>query len=118
MTYATFCQGPHEESARYRDFMGWNMPWYSVQDSAEALLAGRQRNKFYLVCYVRQGEREFETYWTNGRGVEAMDNNNALLDMTVYGRQETWEDSPDGWPQSWGTKGRHPYRTEGRPIAQ
>ena len=118
VTYATFCQGPHEESARYRDFMGWNMPWYSVQDSAEALLAGRQGNKFYLVCYVRQGERVFETYWTNGRGVEAMDNSNALLDMTVYGRQEAWEDSPDGWPQSWGTKGRHPYRTEERPIAQ
>ena len=118
VSYAAFCQGPYDESVRYRDFMGWDMPWYSVQDSAEALLAGRPRNKFYLVCYVRQGERVFETYWTNGRGVEAMDNSNALLDMTVYGRQEAWEDSPDGWPQSWGTKDRHPYRTEGRPIAQ
>ena len=118
VTYAALCQGPYDESVRYRDFMGWDMPWYSGQDSAEALLAGRQRNKFYLVCYERQDERVFETYWTNGRGVEAMDNSNALLDMTVYGRQEAWEDSPDGWPQSWGTKGRHPYRTEGRPIAQ
>jgi predicted dithiol-disulfide oxidoreductase (DUF899 family) len=118
VTYAVFCQGPYEESARYRDFMGWEMPWYSVQDSAEALLAGRARNSFYLVCYVRDGERVFETYWTNGRGVEAMDNSNALLDLSVYGRQEAWEDSPDGWPQSWGTEGRHPYRSEGRPIAQ
>jgi predicted dithiol-disulfide oxidoreductase (DUF899 family) len=118
VTYAALCQGPYEESVRYRDFMAWDMPWYSVQDSAEALLAGRQGNKFYLACYVRQGERVYETYWTNGRGVEAMDNSNALLDMTAYGRQEVWEDSPDGWPQSWGTKGRHPYRTEGRPIAQ
>jgi len=118
VTYAAFCQGPYEESVRYRDFMGWDIPWYSVQDSAEALLAGRQGNKLYLVCYVRQGERVLETYWTNGRGVEAMDNSNALLDVTVYGRQEAWEDSPHGWPQSWGTKGRHPYRTEGRPIAQ
>jgi predicted dithiol-disulfide oxidoreductase (DUF899 family) len=118
VTYAALCQGPYEESARYRDFMGWDVPWYSVQHSAEALLAGRQANKFHLVCYVRQGERVFETYWTNGRGVEAMDNSNALLDMTVYGRQEAWEDSPDGWPQSWGTQDRHPYRTHGRPIAQ
>jgi predicted dithiol-disulfide oxidoreductase (DUF899 family) len=93
-TYAALCQGPYEESVRYRDFMGWDMPWYSVQDSAEALLAGRQGNKYYLVCYVRQGERVFETYWTNGRGVEAMDNGNALLDMTVYGCQEAREDSP------------------------
>src|SRR5512133_3490647 len=52
-TYATFCQGPYEESVRYRDFMGWNMPWYSAQESAEALLAGRRVNRFYLVCYLR-----------------------------------------------------------------
>ena len=38
VTYATFCQGPYEESARYRDFMGWEMPWYSARDSADALL--------------------------------------------------------------------------------
>jgi predicted dithiol-disulfide oxidoreductase (DUF899 family) len=30
VTYATFCQGPYEESVRYRDFMGWEMPWYSA----------------------------------------------------------------------------------------
>ena len=42
VTYAAFCQGPYEESVRYRDFMGWDMPWYSAQDSAGALLAGRQ----------------------------------------------------------------------------
>ena len=41
VTYATFCQGPYEESVRYRDFMGWDVPWYSAQDSADALLAGR-----------------------------------------------------------------------------
>ena len=45
-----------------------------------------------------------------------MGNSYALLDMTVYGRQETWEDSPTGWPRR--AKGEHPYRTEGRPIAQ
>ena len=42
VTFAMFCQGPYDESVRYRDFMGWDMPWYSVQDSAEALLAGRR----------------------------------------------------------------------------
>jgi predicted dithiol-disulfide oxidoreductase (DUF899 family) len=40
VTYATFCEGPYDESVRYRDFMGWDVPWYSAQDSAEALLAG------------------------------------------------------------------------------
>ena len=43
--------------------------------------------------------RVFETYWTTLRGVETMDNSYALMDLTVYGRQEPWEDSPAGWPQ-------------------
>jgi predicted dithiol-disulfide oxidoreductase (DUF899 family) len=120
VTYATFCQGPYDESVRYRDFLGLPMPWYSVQDSAEALLAGRRVNRFYLVSYVRDGDRVFETYWTTGRGVELMAPTYRLLDVTVYGRQETWEDSPAGWPQTWGrdTANPNPYRTNGRPIAQ
>jgi predicted dithiol-disulfide oxidoreductase (DUF899 family) len=118
VTYATFCQGPYEESRRYRDFMGWQQPWYSVQDSAEALLAGRRVNRFYLVCYLRRGDRVFETFWTRGRGVEAMSPSYGLLDLTVLGRQEAFEDSPPGWPQPWGGEGEHPYRADGRPIAQ
>ena len=117
VTYATFCQGPYDESVRYRDFMGWDVPWYSVQDSADVLLAGRRVNMFYLVCYLRPGDRVFETYWTNGRGVEAMAPTYGLLDMTVYGRKEAWEDSPAGWPQPWGINS-NPFRTNGRPIAQ
>jgi predicted dithiol-disulfide oxidoreductase (DUF899 family) len=116
VTYATFCQGPYEESARYREFMGWEMPWYSAQDSLDALLVGRQIGKFHLVCYLRNGDQVFETYWTNGRGAETMDNNYALLDLTLYGRQEPWEDSPAGWPQGWGSGGGHPFRRDGRPI--
>jgi hypothetical protein len=69
---------------------------------------------FHLVCYLRHEDRVFETYWTNGRGVEAMDNNYGLLDLTVYGRQERWEDSPAGWPQ----QDEYNYRTNGCPIAQ
>jgi hypothetical protein len=64
VTYATFCQGPYEESVRYRDFMGWDVPWYSAQDSAEALLVGRRAGMFHLVCYLRDGARVFETYWS------------------------------------------------------
>ncbi|MDR5859678.1 DUF899 domain-containing protein [Halomonas eurihalina] len=120
VTYATFCQGPLEESARYRDFMGWEMPWYSVQGTAlDTLLDGRQAGMMYLICYLRQGDRVFETYWTTRRGVEAMGNSYPLLDMTVYGRQEWWEDSPTGWPQPWKDDAKkNPYRMEGRPIVQ
>jgi predicted dithiol-disulfide oxidoreductase (DUF899 family) len=118
VTYATLCQGPFEESVRYRDFMGWEMPWYSAQPSLDTLLTGRRIGMFHLVCYLRQGDRVFETHWTNGRGVEAMDYGNALLDLTVYGRQEKWEDSPAGWQRREEISGeQHAYRANGRPIA-
>jgi len=117
-TYATICQGPYDESARYRDFMGWQMPWYAAtRASLETLLIGRRIGMMHLVCYLRRGGDVFETYWTTRRGVEAMDNSYRLLDLTVYGRQETWEDSPPGWPQGWDADGE-PWRTDGRPIAQ
>jgi predicted dithiol-disulfide oxidoreductase (DUF899 family) len=117
VTYATFCQGPYEESARYRDFMGWEMPRYSApREALETLLVGRRVGMMHIVCYLRQGSDVFETYWTTRRGVEAMDNSYRLLDLTVYGRQERWEDSPAGWPR-W-SKGEHSYRIDGRPIVQ
>jgi predicted dithiol-disulfide oxidoreductase (DUF899 family) len=115
VTYATFCQGPYPESARYRDFMGWDMPWYSARASADALLAGRSFGGY--LCFVRDDDRVFETYWTTNRGTEAGANSYHLLDFTVYGRQETWEDSPVGWPQSYATAGEQ-FRTDGRPTAQ
>jgi predicted dithiol-disulfide oxidoreductase (DUF899 family) len=117
VTYATFCQGAYEESVRYRDFMGWTMPWYSAKDSLDTLLVGRRVGMMHLVCYLRQKSKVFETYWTWMRGVEAMDDSYRLLDLTVYGRQETWEDSPAGWPQPWG-EAKQRMRIEGRPISQ
>ena len=88
---ATFCQGPYEEGARYRELMGWEMPWYSApRASLETLLVGRRVGMMHIVCYLRQGSDVFETYWTTRRGVEAMDNSYRLLDLTVYGRQERW----------------------------
>jgi predicted dithiol-disulfide oxidoreductase (DUF899 family) len=118
ITYATFVQGSYDESARYRDFMGWETPWYSVEESARTLLAGRKPGMMYLICYLRQESKVFETYWTTRRGVEAMDNTYRLIDLTAYGRQEDWEDSPAGWPQEWGDEGQHPFRSDGRPISQ
>ena len=96
--------------------MGWEMPWYSAEDSLDTLLVGRRIGMMHIVCYLRQGSKVFETYWTKRRGVEAMDNSYRLLDLTVYGRQETWEDSPSGWSR-W-PEGKHQYRTDGRPIVQ
>jgi predicted dithiol-disulfide oxidoreductase (DUF899 family) len=116
VTFATFCQGPYEQSVRYRDFMGWEMPWYSApRGSLETLLVGRRIGRMHIVCYLRQESKVFETYWTTARGVEVMDNNYHLLDLTVYGRQEDWEDSPNGWPQG---DIMDTLRADGRPRTQ
>ena len=114
ITYAVFCQGPYTESARYREFMGWTMPWYSAVDSLDTLLEGRTQGMMHLVCYLRKGDRVFETYWTTRRGVEVVDINFHLMDLTAWGRQEPWEDSPSGWPQF---ADDSLTRTDGRPTA-
>ncbi|MGA8118062.1 MAG: DUF899 family protein [Actinocatenispora sp.] len=115
ITYATLCQGPYEESVRYRDFMGWDVPWYSAAGSLDVLMGDRA--PFMLACYLRRGDRVFETYWTTGRGVEVMDQTYGLLDRTAYGRQEEWEDSPAGWPTP-NTVDNSLHRVDGRPTAQ
>ena len=106
--------------------MGWDVPWYSGQGSAEVLLAGRAFAVGPLVYYLRDGDRVFETYWTRGRGLEVMAPSYGLLDRAVYGRQEVWEDSPAGWPKI--SPDTMPWRTDqqgavvpngdGRPISQ
>ena len=114
ITYATLYQGPYEESARYRDFMGWEMPWYSAPGSLGTLLVGRRVGIMHVVCYLRGGTESSRPIG-HGRGVEAMDYSYGLIDLTVYGRQEEWEDSPAGWPQS---PVMSHLRTNGRPTAQ
>jgi predicted dithiol-disulfide oxidoreductase (DUF899 family) len=50
--------------------------------------------------YLRDGDDVFLTYRTNARGVDRLRLDFNLLDLTPYGRQEEWEDSPEGWPQT------------------
>ena len=96
--------------------MGYPVPWYSVPPDSVAKLVPHFG---ILASYLRDGDRVFETWWTTARGDEAMAPSYALLDRTVYGRQEGWEDSPEGWPQGWAAGGGQ-FRVDGRgrPIAQ
>ena len=118
VTFAVFCEGPFEEISRYRDFMGWEAPWYAVPEgSLDRMAPGGHFGM--KACYLRDGDRVFETYWTTGRGCETMGNSYQMLDMTVYGRQESWEDSPAGWPRRFDTsRGGSAFRLNGRPISQ
>jgi predicted dithiol-disulfide oxidoreductase (DUF899 family) len=116
VTWAVFSQGPYPESARYREFMGQDAPWYSVVDR-ETLVADRWFGM--QVCYLRVGDRVYETYWSSGRAAEVFAPSYGLLDLTVYGRQEAWEDSPDGWPRLFtADSSGGAFRLGGRPIGQ
>lgn len=95
ITFAFLVDGPYEEIAAFRDFMGYTAPWYSIAhlDDPTVGVAGR------ISCYLRHEDKIFLTYSTTGRGDEVMSPSFGLLDMTAYGRREEWEDSPEGWPQ-------------------
>lgn len=112
VTYAVVCEGPWNEVGSFREFMGYTLPWYSAHRVDHPVFGGDFGE---IVCFLRINERVFLTNTITGRGVEAVMASLKLLDMTVYGRQEEWEDSPAGWPQ------RPTYsfwRRDGRPTAQ
>ena len=71
----------------------------------------------FLVSYLRDGDRVYETYRNAARGNEVMGSSYPMLDLTVYGRQESWEDSPEGWPQRLSASGGQ-MTLDGRPTAQ
>ena len=82
--------------------MGWDVPWYSARASLDALLVGRRIGTMYLVCYLRDGDRVFETYWTTLRGVEAMDNSYALwTSPCTDARSRTKTHLPAGPGDTW-----------------
>jgi len=81
--------------------MGWTFPWYSCHGSTfhEDLVTAQSNASFGVSVFIRQDDRVFQTWFTSGRGAEQVGNTFQLLDMTPWGRQEEWEDSPAGWPQ-------------------
>jgi predicted dithiol-disulfide oxidoreductase (DUF899 family) len=87
VTFAVFCQGPYEESARYCEFMGWEMPWYSAKDSLEHPL-GRTpcaHDAHRLLPATRI--QCLRNLLDDGSRRRAMDNSYRLLDLTAYGRR-------------------------------
>lgn len=113
VAFAVFSEGPWDETAAFVDFMGYTVPWYSVHGIDDPVFAGEFGE---YRCFLRQGDQVFLTGEVTGRGVEATMVPLKLLDMTVYGRKETWEDSPEGWPKLGGACAS--WRKDGRPVAQ
>jgi predicted dithiol-disulfide oxidoreductase (DUF899 family) len=87
-----------EEIEPVRRRMGWTVPWYSSHGNEFENDLGATSG-FGLSVLLRDGNEVFRTYFTNGRGVDRLRMDFNLLDLTPYGRQEDWEDSPEAWPQ-------------------
>ena len=96
LVYAS--RAPQADIARLKARMGWVIPWYTITDSFDADFGVDEWHGHN--AFIRDGERVFRTYFINGRGDEAMGTTWSYLDMTALGRQEIWEDSPEGYPQS------------------
>ena len=77
--------------------MGWEMPWYTMTDGFDADFGVDEWHG--TNAFIRDGDRVFRTYFINNRGDEALGSTWSYLDMTALGRQEEWEDSPEGYPQ-------------------
>ena len=78
--------------------MEWDMPWYTITDSFDKDFGVDEWHGHNV--FFRDGEKVFRTYFINSRGDEAMGSLWSYLDLTPLGRQETWEKSPEGHPQS------------------
>ena len=96
-TLAFASRAPQPDIARLKDRMGWTMPWYTMTDGFDADFGVDEWHG--TNAFVRDGARVFRTYFVNARGDEAMGSTWSYLDITAFGRQEEWEDSPDGRPQ-------------------
>lgn len=93
-------QGEIGEALAYRDKVGNKMEWYSTSDSPfGADVDAPPDGGFAVNVFLRDGDRVFRTWHTNGRGTEQLTHTFPLVDLLPYGRQEEWQDVPDGWPQ-------------------
>jgi predicted dithiol-disulfide oxidoreductase (DUF899 family) len=97
-SFALVSRAPIAEIEKFKKRMGWTMPWYSTLDdfNADFGVAGG----FGLNVFLRRPDGSFRTYFTSGRGVETLGSVWTFLDLTPLGRQENWEDSPEGVAQT------------------
>jgi predicted dithiol-disulfide oxidoreductase (DUF899 family) len=91
-------RAPQADIARLKERMDWEMPWYTITDSFDADFGVDEWHGHNV--FFRDGDNVFRTYFVNNRGDEAAGSTWNYLDLTPLGRQEEWEDSPEGYPQT------------------
>jgi len=96
-TLAYVSRAPQADIERLKARMGWQIPWYTMTDSFDADFGVDEWHG--TNAFLREGEQVFRTYFINHRGDEALGSTFSYLDLGALGRQEDWEDSPEGYPQ-------------------
>jgi len=91
-------RAPQSNIARLKARFGWKIPWVTITDSFDADFGVGEWHG--TNAFIRDGAEVFRTYFINNRGDEQMGNTWNYLDITALGRQEAWEDSPEGYPQT------------------
>jgi predicted dithiol-disulfide oxidoreductase (DUF899 family) len=97
-TLAFVSRAPQAEIEGLKERMRWDVPWYTLTDGFDADFGVDEWHG--TNAFFRDGERIFRAYFVNNRGDEAMGTTWSYLDITALGRQEEWEDSPEGYPQT------------------
>jgi len=97
-TFVYASRAPQPDIARVKERMGWTIPWYTMIDDFDVDFGVDEWHG--TNAFFRDGDRIFRTYFINSRGDEALGSTWSYLDMTALGRQEEWEDSPEGYPQT------------------
>ena len=98
-TLAFASRAPQTDIKRVKARMGWGrIPWYTITDDFDKDFGVDEWHGHN--AFIRDGNRVFRTYFINARGDEAFGTTWSYLDMTALGRQEEWEDSPEGYPQT------------------
>ena len=96
LVYAS--RAPQPDIERLKARMGWTIPWYTITDNFDVDFGVDQWHGHN--AFIREGDKIFRTYFINNRGDEQMGSLWSYLDITALGRQENWEDSPTGYPQT------------------
>ena len=97
-TLAFVSRAPQADIQGLKERMGWHVPWYTLTDDFDADFDVGEWHG--TNAFIRDGQRIFRTYFIDARGDEAMGSTWSYLDITALGRQEEWEDSPEGYPQT------------------
>jgi len=104
VSFALVSIAPLMKIEAYRKRMGWSIPWVSSAASdfnRDFGMTADEGERHGLSVFLRDdGGHVYRTYFTTARGVEALGSVWTFLDLAPLGRQEAWEDSPGGWPQT------------------